>query len=80
MFISPVKEGRSNIVTGAKNMTMLLFTAVATKVPYWQYFRIACFYFPFSPKLVLFSGLSPILFSFYCYCYPDAKDLGKSCK
>lgn len=34
MFISPVKEGRSNIVTGAKNMTMLLFTAVATKVPH----------------------------------------------
>ena len=43
MFIFPVKEGRSNIVTGAKNMTMLLFTAVATKVPHWQYFRIACF-------------------------------------
>ena len=54
MCIFPVKKGRSNIVTGAKNMTMLLFTAVATKVPHWQYFRIACFYFPFSPKLVLF--------------------------
>lgn len=76
--MSPVKGESTNTVPGTNNITMVLFTTIAAKLPPLLISQYNLFLLPFPYNQFLFSGLSSILFYSHCYCYSVAKDLGKS--